>query len=45
MVKDALVFGGAALICAGLWWIWPPLALIYAGVTLCGLGLMQHYSR
>jgi hypothetical protein len=42
MVKDGLVFGGAGLIATGLWWIWPPLALLYGGCALCGIGFLLH---
>lgn len=29
-----LFFAGLALIAAGLWYIWPPVALIFGGVAL-----------
>lgn len=37
-IGDALLLTGAALVVIGVWWIWPPAALIVGGVALAALG-------
>lgn len=37
-VRDGVVFGGLALVVAGVGWIYAPAALIVAGVALLRLG-------
>lgn len=36
----ALVVAGGAVVFAGLWWIFPPLALVALGVALAVVGLL-----
>lgn len=45
MVADALALTGFALVCVGLWWIWPPLALIVGGIAVCASGVAWHYNK
>lgn len=43
MILNALaVLLGVAVLLAGLWMAWPPLALIVGGLILLGLGLMRE---
>jgi len=37
MFLDALFLAGLATAAVGLWWIYPPAALIAGGVTVCAL--------
>ena len=39
-----LVFAGLALIAAGLWHIWPPVALIFVGAASVYLGWCVHLT-
>lgn len=41
LVRDVMAFGGLALVGTGLWWIYPPAALILLGVALLGLVIMS----
>lgn len=36
---DVVVFLGAGLVGLGLWWIYPPAALVVVGASLVGTGL------
>lgn len=38
MTRDALVLGGGVLFHVGLWMIYPPLALLVAGIVAAGVG-------
>lgn len=38
MIRDALFLAGAASFLTGLWWMWPPLALIVGGLVLSAAG-------
>lgn len=38
-LDDALALAGVLFIDVGCWLIWPPLAWIWAGLVLLGLGL------
>lgn len=39
-----LLFAGLALIAAGLWHIWPPVALIFIGAVCVYLGRCVHMT-
>lgn len=39
---DTLILTGCVLALAGLWWAWPPLAVIVGGILLLAAGL---YAR
>lgn len=38
-LHDTLTLAGAALLCAGIWWVYPPAALILAGAALVAVGV------
>lgn len=40
-LRDVFVFGGLLLASAGLWQIYPPLALVASGVALFWLGVRK----
>ena len=40
IVWDLLGFAGCALVVAGLWLIYPPVALIAGGLTLAAIGVV-----
>jgi hypothetical protein len=39
-LHDILTLAGAALLCAGVWSIYPPAALILAGAALAAVGVV-----
>ncbi len=42
---DALEAIGAASFLVGLWWIWPPLALVIGGLLAIGVALLVERTR
>jgi hypothetical protein len=42
ILNALLALVGFALLILGLWWIWPPLALIVAGLGLIALGFFRE---
>lgn len=40
-----LQFAGGLFIMCGLWWLAPWLALVFAGVTLVGMGVMVEWGH
>jgi len=41
LLTDGLVIAGLCMVIAGMWWIWPPVALIAAGLGCVGLGVWR----
>lgn len=41
-LHDTLTLVGAALVAAGVWWIYPPAALILLGAVLVGIGVLRR---
>jgi len=39
LVFDVLALAGFGVAFAGLWWIWPPAALVICGLPVCALGV------
>lgn len=39
-IHDWLVGIGLLLFAVGLWWIWPPLSLVFVGAVLATAGLV-----
>lgn len=37
--SDFLILAGLVVVGAGLWWIYPPAALVFGGVALIVLGM------
>ena len=37
-----VAFAGAGLVLAGLWWCWPPLSIIAAGILLVNIAKVGH---
>ena len=44
-MKDLLALAGLALLAAGLWWIYPPAALVVVGLVLLAVGVVAHLWR
>lgn len=44
MLRALLFLAGCALIVAGVWWVRPWVALIVAGVFVCGLAALLERS-
>ena len=45
IVNVVLALLGFALVVAGLWWVWPPLAVIVAGCGLLAVGLFRDVDE
>jgi hypothetical protein len=43
--NDAAVMVGGAMLGAGLWWIYPPMALIVVGLALVTFGIAGAWQK
>jgi hypothetical protein len=39
-IIDGLGIGGALTICGGLWWMYPPVAVVALGATMLGASIL-----
>jgi len=42
---DLMALAGLVMLGVGLWWIWPPLALVVPGALLLAIGLVAAWLR
>ncbi len=43
--NDVVTILGIGCLAGGLWWIYPPAALIVVGLALLGVGLMGAWTK
>lgn len=42
-LDQLLILAGVALVTTGLWWIYPPIALVVLGMIFAGAGLYANW--
>ncbi len=45
ILNDMLLLAGVALLCAGFWMVYPPLAVILAGLAMCSAGVLGGWTE
>lgn len=43
--NDVLTLMGVGCLAGGLWWIYPPAALIVVGIVLIGIGVAEAWKK
>jgi hypothetical protein len=45
MMSDVMILAGVGLVCGGLWWIYPPAAVVVLGVILLVGGVVRGWHE
>lgn len=44
-LRDTLVLIGLSAAFVGLWWMYPPIALVIGGAVVAGAGVLSHFAN